>query len=75
MPGISAGKRGHNSGMEVVSLKKQTFWTKVGDFLEGKGFYIVLALCLAAIGGSGYYLYRTVSLSQTMPTRSVSARA
>ena len=75
MSGISAGKRGHNSGMEVVSLKKQTFWTKVGDFLEGKGFYIVLALCLAAIGGSGYYLYRTVSLSQTMPTRSVSARA
>ena len=56
-------------------MKKRTFWNKVGDFLEGKGFYIVLALCLAAIGGSGYYLYRTVALSGTLPTQTVSSRA
>ncbi len=28
-----------------------------GDFLEGKGFYIVLILCVTAIGISGYYLF------------------
>ena len=31
---------------------------KLGDFLEGKGFYIVLFLCVAAIGISGYFLFR-----------------
>ena len=61
--------------MEVFALKKRTIWNKVGDFLEGKGFYIVLALCLAAIGGSGYYLYRTVNLAGTLPDQTVSARA
>lgn len=30
---------------------------KFGDFMEGKGFYIVLFLCVAAIGISGYYLF------------------
>ena len=30
---------------------------KLGDFMEGKGFYIVLFLCVAAIGISGYYLF------------------
>ena len=29
----------------------------MGDFLEGKGFYIVLFLCVAAIGISGYFLF------------------
>jgi murein DD-endopeptidase MepM/ murein hydrolase activator NlpD len=74
-PGISAGKSGHNSGMEVLPLKKRTIWNKIGDFLEGKGFYIVLFLCVAAIGGSGYYLYRMVSLSGELPTQAVSAQA
>ena len=27
-------------------------------FIEGKGFYIVLFLCVAAIAVSGYYLFR-----------------
>ena len=30
---------------------------KLGDFVLGKGFYIVLFLCIAAIGISGYYLF------------------
>ena len=29
-----------------------------GDFMEGKGFYIILFLCVAAIGISGYYLFQ-----------------
>lgn len=56
-------------------MKKRTIWNKIGDFLEGKGFYIVLFLCVAAIGGSGYYLYRMVSLSGELPTQAVSAEA
>ena len=34
---------------------------KLGDFVLGKGFYIVLFLCVAAIGISGYYLIRSVT--------------
>ena len=33
----------------------------MGDFLEGKGFYIVLFLCVAAIGISGYYLFSSLT--------------
>ena len=56
-------------------MKKRTIWTKLGDFLEGRGFYIVLALCIVAIGGSGYYLYRMISLSDQLANQSVSAQA
>lgn len=37
-------------------MKKTTLWQRVGDFVMGKGFYIVLTLCVATIGLSGYYL-------------------
>ena len=37
-------------------MKKSTLWKQVGDFIVGKGFYIVLFLCVATIGISGYYL-------------------
>ena len=37
-------------------MKKGTVWQRVGDFVVGKGFYIVLFLCVATIGISGYYL-------------------
>lgn len=37
-------------------MKKSTLWQRVGDFVMGKGFYIVLTLCVATIGISGYYL-------------------
>jgi murein DD-endopeptidase MepM/ murein hydrolase activator NlpD len=36
-------------------------WKKLGDFVLGKGFYIVLFLCVATIGISGYYLLRAVT--------------
>ena len=36
------------------------FWNKAGDFVLGKGFYIVLFLCVATIGISGYYLMQSV---------------
>ena len=39
----------------------QNRWKKLGDLVLGKGFYIVLFLCAAAIGISGYYLVRSVS--------------
>ena len=41
-------------------MKNQSFWRKLGDFAMGKGFYIVLFLCVATIGISGYYLLKTV---------------
>ena len=37
-------------------MKKRTILEKLGDFVLGKGFYIVLFLCVATIGVSGYYL-------------------
>lgn len=38
-------------------MKQKPSQHKLGDFLEGKGFYIVLFLCVAAIGISGYFLF------------------
>lgn len=35
---------------------KRSGGSRLGDFLAGKGFYIVLFLCVAAIGVSGYFL-------------------
>ncbi len=62
---------------------KQPFKERLGDFMSGKGFYIVLLLCVAAIGISGYYLYTTfqagtpvsapVSITVTPPAVSQSA--
>lgn len=64
-------------------MKNRSFLRKLGDFAMGKGFYIVLFLCVATIGISGYYLLRTVmngvgstepvggSASVTIPDQSV----
>ncbi len=41
-------------------MKNRSFLRKLGDFAMGKGFYIVLFLCVATIGISGYYLLQTV---------------
>lgn len=41
-------------------MKKKPILDRIGDFAEGKGFYIVLFLCVAAIGISGYYLYSSL---------------
>ena len=40
-------------------MKNQSIWKRIGDFAMGKGFYIVLFLCVATIGISGYYLLKT----------------
>ena len=39
---------------------RNQFWNKMGDFVLGKGFYIVLFLCVATIGISGYYLMQSM---------------
>lgn len=41
-------------------MSKKTWTDRLGDFIAGKGFYIVLFLCVAAIGISGYYLFSTL---------------
>ena len=40
---------------------KRTVFQKLGDFVLGKGFYIVLFLCVATIGISGYYLFSSLN--------------
>ena len=42
-------------------MNKRSVWQRVGDFAVGKGFYIVLFLCVATIGISGYYLVSVFS--------------
>ena len=68
-------------------MKNRSFLSKLGDFAMGKGFYIVLFLCVATIGISGYYLLKTVvndtratapvggDASVTIPDQSVSRPA
>lgn len=41
--------------------KKPGFFQKAEQLLSGKGFYMVLLLCLVILGASGFFLYRTVS--------------
>lgn len=36
---------------------KKNMLDRVSDFMAGKGFYIVLLLCVTALGVSGYYLF------------------
>lgn len=38
-------------------MKQKPLSQRFGDYMEGKGFYIVLFLCVAAIGISGYFLF------------------
>lgn len=40
---------------------KKTMLDRAGDFMAGKGFYIVLLLCVTALGASGYYLFSGLS--------------
>ena len=42
-------------------MNNRDIFRKLGDFVLGKGFYIVLFLCVATIGISGYYLIRTMT--------------
>ena len=45
-------------------MKRTTFFRQVGGFIMGKGFYIVLFLCVATIGISGYYLVSVFNRGQ-----------
>lgn len=40
---------------------KKTMIDRFSDFMAGKGFYIVLLLCVAALGVSGYYLFTGIT--------------
>lgn len=40
--------------------RNPNFFQKAADFIGGKGFYLVVLACVAAIGISGYYLVRAV---------------
>ena len=42
-------------------MKNRNIWKEVYDFVLGKGFYMVLALCLVTVGLSGYYLAQEMS--------------
>ena len=52
---------------------KKSFYHRFSDFIEGKGFYIVLALCIIAIGISGWFLFST--LTKEVPESPVSGSA
>ena len=41
--------------------QKPGFFQKAEHFLTGRGFYMVLILCLLVLGASGYYLYRSAA--------------
>lgn len=41
--------------------RKSNLWDRLTGFISGKGFYLVLLVCLAAIGISGYFLVRSIS--------------
>lgn len=40
--------------------KKPNAFEKIGKFIAGKGFYLVVLVCVAAIALSGFYLVRSV---------------
>lgn len=50
---------------------KRTMQDRVSDFMAGKGFYIVLLLCVTALGVSGYYLFSGLN----EPDKPVSGKA
>ena len=56
-------------------MKNQSFLRKLGDFAMGKGFYIVLFLCVATIGISGYYLLRSMVNDVGQPAQPAGAGA
>lgn len=52
-------------------MKDHKFWRAVENFAVGRGFYIVLALCVVAVGATGYYLLDAVTdpLSSVAPAQ------
>ncbi len=56
-------------------MKKKTVWQKAAAFFSGKGFYMALVLCIAAIGASGWYLWKTMRLATDSVAEAVSGSA
>ena len=48
-------------------MKNRDVWKKLENLVLGKGFYIALALCVAVIGVSGWYLSDLVRLPEVPP--------
>ena len=66
---------GHNGAGGVFGMnEKHGFFQKLGKALNGKGFYMVLLLCLMLLGASGFYLYRTVT-APSAPEQTASGQA
>lgn len=40
--------------------RKPTFFDKISNFVTGKGFYLAVLACVAVIGLSAFYLFRTL---------------
>lgn len=47
--------------------KKHNPFEKIGNFVAGKGFYLVVLICVAAIALSGLYLFRSVGSTLDQP--------
>lgn len=52
-------------------MKNQNILRRLGELVTGRGFYIVMALAVVAVGASGYYLFEAV----TDPLQSVQQAA
>jgi hypothetical protein len=52
---------------------KKAFSKKVSDFLAGKGFYVVLFICVAVIGVSAWILLFTGNKPGTTDTNSIAS--
>ncbi len=48
-------------------MNKKPLLERIGALLEGKGFYIVLFLCVAAIGTSGYIFISSINQLNDIP--------
>lgn len=48
-------------------MNDRSFMKRLSSFVLGKGFYIALTLCVAVIGVSSYYLYRSMQ-GETEPS-------
>ena len=51
--------------------RNHNFLERVAQFVSGKGFYLVLLLCVAAIGVSGYFLMRSILGTGEEPAEAV----
>ena len=55
-------------------MKNRKMLERLGDFVLGRGFYIVLILCVATIGISGYYFLHGLT-GQSQPSEQVGGGA